>query len=565
MDEKTIEVLKEKLVNLKNCVGNICKLQAYSDRIGEIIKHIEEPVTIMVMGSFSTGKSTFINAMVGQKVVAVSANPTTAVITKLCYGVKDKLEVYFKDKTSKVFSSAEFSRLTAVNDSSEANLIHNKIDYVERQLPLEILKNITIIDSPGLNDVNEQHSVTTERFIKSADTVLWMFSILQACTSNEIVGIEGLTSRLKPIAIVNKMDLVDEEEDDPAELLANIKSLLKNKVQTVVGISAEFALQGKLEGNRDKEAIGNLIDLERAINELVLPHREKYKLNTFLDEFGTYLADVMSEAYDDYEQKSYVNFTGDEQRFFRELNSIVLAIKDYCNLEVSANNPQALFLLAVLYDFGITINKNMYNAEVLYKKSAEQNHILSQIKLMILYKKTGDLSKMIYWMTRAAKAGDADCNYWLGLCYLNGEGVTQDYVKAYELFKEASSKGSVNAIYELGMCNLSGYGTYIDKYKALRLFQKAAEYGNYDAAYILGNFYIKGELVTVDEVKAFHMYEYAAKGNLPEAEYAVAKCYLNGKGTFVNEALAIEFLKRAANSGYAEAQFELANYYFKKC
>ena len=54
--------------------------------LDKIIEHISAPLMIMVMGEFSTGKSTFINAMVGEEVTAVNATPTTAVITKLCYG-----------------------------------------------------------------------------------------------------------------------------------------------------------------------------------------------------------------------------------------------------------------------------------------------------------------------------------------------------------------------------------------------------------------------------------------------------------------------------------------------
>ena len=195
---------------------------------------------LMVMGAFSTGKSTFINALVGEEIAAVEAKPTTAVVTKLCYGDKDVLKVYFRDGKSKIYSPSEFAKLTAVNDVEADNSIHERIDYVERQMPIEMLKQVTIIDSPGLNDVNEKHSEASERFVKNADSVLWMFSALQMGSKFEIEAMDKLTPRLKPIAVINKMDQINDDEDDPDEFLAKAKALLKDKVQAVIGISAPY-------------------------------------------------------------------------------------------------------------------------------------------------------------------------------------------------------------------------------------------------------------------------------------------------------------------------------------
>ena len=116
-------------------------------------------------------------------------------------------------------------------------------------MPIDILKQISIIDSPGLNDVAEKHSEATERFVNKADTVLWMFSTVQLGTREEMAAMDKLTPRLKPIAVVNKMDLIDEEEDDPQEILANAKKMLQDRVQAVVGISAKYELEGKKENN----------------------------------------------------------------------------------------------------------------------------------------------------------------------------------------------------------------------------------------------------------------------------------------------------------------------------
>ena len=216
-------------VNLQDIIGKLQTAKGelrkqpqfakYASGMDEIITYTAEPLMLMVMGSFSTGKSSFINALVGEEIAAVEAKPTTAVVTKLCYGTQDKLFLHFRDGKVQLATPQEFSRMTAVNDEAQLNEIHDKLDYVERQMPIGILKEVSIIDSPGLNDVVEKHSEATERFVSKADTVLWMFSTVQLATREEMAAMDKLTPRLKPIAVINKMDLIDEEEDDQQEFL----------------------------------------------------------------------------------------------------------------------------------------------------------------------------------------------------------------------------------------------------------------------------------------------------------------------------------------------------------
>ena len=132
--------------------------------LGRLIEHAQAPLLVMVMGEFSTGKSTFINALVGQEIAAVNATPTTAVITELAYGEKDQLRVHFKDGHTQVYAVDAFRDLTAETKQSHAEL-HASIDFVERLLPVEVLKSLTIIDSPGINALKPEHLAVTNRFI----------------------------------------------------------------------------------------------------------------------------------------------------------------------------------------------------------------------------------------------------------------------------------------------------------------------------------------------------------------------------------------------------------------
>ena len=67
------------------------------EKIQAIINRLSAPLQVMIMGEFSVGKSTFINALLKQEVAITSPIPTTAVITKFVYGHKDRIIVHFWD------------------------------------------------------------------------------------------------------------------------------------------------------------------------------------------------------------------------------------------------------------------------------------------------------------------------------------------------------------------------------------------------------------------------------------------------------------------------------------
>lgn len=98
-ENELVAKMLETLIKSRNELANIdlgITKKSLPD-LDKIIEHISAPLMIMVMGEFSTGKSTFINAMVGEEVAAMNATPTTAVITKLCYGEQDKILVHYTD------------------------------------------------------------------------------------------------------------------------------------------------------------------------------------------------------------------------------------------------------------------------------------------------------------------------------------------------------------------------------------------------------------------------------------------------------------------------------------
>ena len=551
-----LQEIINKLQTAKSELQQQGRFSQYAEGLDAIITHTSEPLMLMVMGSFSTGKSSFINALVGEEIAAVEAKPTTAVVTKLCYGAQDKLLLHFRDGSVKTATPKEFSHMTAVNDEAQLNAIHEKLDYVERQMPIDILKQISIIDSPGLNDVAEKHSEATERFVNKADTVLWMFSTVQLGTREEMAAMDKLTPRLKPIAIVNKMDLIDEEEDDPQEILANAKKMLQDRVQAVVGISAKYELEGKKENNALKRELGNFAELEKAVADLVLPHREKFKLNTLLDELGSYFdainSDFTEAKQENEENKSsnYALYMQNEEKFMQVediLNSVVRGIFDYCEREAGQNNEQALFLLGVLYQSGIGVLQDTEKALKFYQKAAMKNHQNAMLNLYVYYRDHSADETANYWLKKLAEQGVAEAQD----AYANTLHKDKKYEEAVQWYEKAAKQGLAVAQTHLVECYVHGIGVSVDYAVAKQWCEKAVAQEYCVAQYFMAEYFIRRE--------QYELYKKAAEQGYDEAQNAVGRFLKEGWGGITkNEAVAVEWFRKAAEQGFSEAQYNLA-------
>ncbi len=549
--------------------------------LDKIIEHISAPLMIMVMGEFSTGKSTFINALVGEEIAAMNATPTTAVITKLCYGEEDKISVHFTDGTEKEYKKTAFKRLTSKTGKKNEDKTHESIEYVERQLPLDMLQYVTIIDSPGLNDINEQNSDTTKKFINNADTMFFMFSALKPVSKTEIDAMESLTPRLKPIAIINKMDAFDEEEEskEPEEFLDDIRVKLKDKVQAVVGISAKYALEGKLEKNEAKVEIGNLKELEKTVQELVLPNRDKFKLNTLMDELGEWL-DTLS--FDDIEEinqrnkeinyKEYIDLKRKIQQGRETLSNIAVEIKDFVRDEAKMYNEQALYILAIFYYQGILFTKDDEQAEQYLESAALKSHTRAQAALGGLYWEKKDIKKAKFWLEKAAKQNDKSALSCLGLLNLVGEKTNKeyfengDYKKAIPFFEKAAALNEPFSNYYLFLCYWNGWGVNKDSDKAMEFLQKSAELRNETALVTLGEILVSRLDDSVSESndnlsKAVECFTKAAENGNTKAIFSLGEIYRKYWKGDESDQKSLQYYKKAALLGNGDAQYWLGVYY----
>lgn len=172
--------------------------------VKETLANLEELFLIVVAGEFNAGKSSFLNALLGDQILAEGVTPTTDAITVLQYGEEAKSEL-----------------------RSSGLRVHS--------YPAEVLRQIVIVDTPGTNAVIRHHEELTRNFIPRADLVLFATSADRPFTESERTFLALIKEWGKKIVIViNKVDILTPEELD------QVLSYVRENARDLLGATPEI-------------------------------------------------------------------------------------------------------------------------------------------------------------------------------------------------------------------------------------------------------------------------------------------------------------------------------------
>jgi GTPase SAR1 family protein len=185
---------------------------------------------LLVLGDMKRGKSTFLNALLGENLLPSDVNPCTALLTVLRYGAEKKVTVHFNDGTTpEPIDFKEFKHRYTINPAEAKRLEQNQqlafpnVDYALVEYPLPLLeKGIEIIDSPGLNDTEARNKLSLS-YINNCHAILFVLRATQPCTLAERRYLENYIKDrgLTVFFLINAWDQIKEsliDPDDPDEL-----------------------------------------------------------------------------------------------------------------------------------------------------------------------------------------------------------------------------------------------------------------------------------------------------------------------------------------------------------
>ncbi|WP_157822411.1 dynamin family protein [Psychromonas sp. Urea-02u-13] len=229
--KKAIEIVSDNTkitVNLFNDFFKIKELEEhythYLDTAKELKSQLDnQEFRITVVGEFSSGKSTFINALIGQDILLHGLSETTATVTYVHCVKKDnskinQIEVHFTEPSKQpvildLDKDKDLLKQYTTTFSNTVDVV-SEIEGVHFYLNIEgIEDNVVFIDTPGLNGVAEGHREVTINEIQKAHASICLFQ-LRGVTESEKEFLELVCKyQNNTIFVMNRIDELNERED----------------------------------------------------------------------------------------------------------------------------------------------------------------------------------------------------------------------------------------------------------------------------------------------------------------------------------------------------------------
>ncbi|EGT1045116.1 ATP-binding protein, partial [Campylobacter jejuni] len=296
---------------------------------------------IAITGVMNAGKSSLLNALLKEDFLGVSNIPETANLTVLSYGKSEEAKIYFWDKKEwqNILESSHFNAdlkefidkldksvniedfikdkpliqnialCELKNFSSAKNNISALIKKIEIKSHLEFLKNnISIVDTPGLDDVVVQREIVTNEYLRESDFLIHLMNASQSLTQKDADFLVHclLNSRLSKFLIVlTKADLLSKK--DLEEVIVYTKESLKSRLVDLdenlvekidfLCVSAKMA-SDFYKGLAPKESLqkSGMQEFENYLfNELYAGEKSKIALRAYKKELQLELKNILSK------------------------------------------------------------------------------------------------------------------------------------------------------------------------------------------------------------------------------------------------------------------------------
>jgi len=246
--QEFLQAEKTLLWDIHNCVLKTGARETDVAHLQDAIARLDELFLFVVAGEFNSGKSAFINALVEKKVLEEGPTPTTDMINLLKYG---------EEQGTRVVNNLRVTKF-----------------------PLDFLKNVNIVDTPGTNSIVQEHDELTMNFIPKADFVVFVMSVDRALTDSEREFLEMISIKWKRkvLFLLNKIDTKNEAD------IKKIVSYLQHEGTNILGIeplifpvSVKLAFEGKKTDNEELLQQSRFLELEDYIFD-ALNEKERVRL-----------------------------------------------------------------------------------------------------------------------------------------------------------------------------------------------------------------------------------------------------------------------------------------------
>lgn len=229
-------------------------------------------VSVVVCGEFKRGKSSLVNALIGEDLCPVDDCITTASVSLIKYGTKAKVIRHFIDSSNQMVSEiVDYNQITQFSKGSSVS-IDNTI-FLEIEIPSEKLKSgLCVIDTPGIGGLDARHLSLTSFALTKADCVLFVADAGEPVSASEL---DFIKDKIAPFGrnlkiVLNKVDTLSEEQIPV--LIKDIQQKIANYCPSInVDVIPTSMYQWQLFGvtNDDSYRVAsNMMGLEKGLADV---------------------------------------------------------------------------------------------------------------------------------------------------------------------------------------------------------------------------------------------------------------------------------------------------------
>jgi small GTP-binding protein len=215
--EAQVAGARDLLASLRDALTAFGAAPADLSALAASIRQLDDLFLLVIVGEFNAGKSAFINALIGERVLQEGVTPTTARVQVLRYGSSPARET-----------------------TADGLLVV--------QAPVDLLREIHIVDTPGTNAIIREHEQLTTDFVPRSDLVLFVTSADRPFTESERAFLQAIRDWGKKIVVVvNKIDILGSpgEADEVLGFVRDAARDLLGASVVVLGVSARLAQRAK--------------------------------------------------------------------------------------------------------------------------------------------------------------------------------------------------------------------------------------------------------------------------------------------------------------------------------
>jgi small GTP-binding protein len=225
LQERQRELLQQErrlAAELQACLVGFEGAEAYATTLRQVTTALDELFLLVVVGEFNAGKSACINALLHANVLEEGVIPTTHQVILLRYGEQEQ-ERRLEPALLEVFYPADF------------------------------LRDITIVDTPGVNAVLREHERLTEEFIPRSDLILFITSVDRPFTESERAFLERIRAWGKKVVLVlNKIDLLRTRQ-----AMTEVITFVREQCEHLLGFQPDIFPVSALDAQMARTAVGH--------------------------------------------------------------------------------------------------------------------------------------------------------------------------------------------------------------------------------------------------------------------------------------------------------------------